>query len=99
MFGTSGPPYVVYLSYRKLEKHVFRATLVVMFAFDYTWRLSVFIHEGLYTMTEFKFALSLIPALLIGILAGQRLHNRLNEGLFRTGISILLIISGLACFV
>ena len=34
LFGTSGPPYVAYLSYRKLEKHVFRATLVVLFAFE-----------------------------------------------------------------
>lgn len=47
--GTSGPPYVIYLSYRLPAKQVLRATLIALFAFDGLWRLGLFAAHGLMT--------------------------------------------------
>ncbi|MEZ4675888.1 MAG: hypothetical protein R2932_16810 [Caldilineaceae bacterium] len=39
--GTSGPPYVICLSYRLRDKSVLRATSVALFAFDGLWRVGL----------------------------------------------------------
>lgn len=98
MFGTSGPAYVTYLSYQTSKKHVLRSTLIMLFAIEYTWRLGFFIWQGLYTAKEFKFALSLTPAVLIATIAGHLCHFRVNERVFQLVIAGLLFISGLLCF-
>ena len=45
LFGTSGPAYVAYLSSRCLGKEAFRATLIVLFAVEYTWRLGWYLYK------------------------------------------------------
>jgi hypothetical protein len=98
MFGTPGPIYVAYLSFHGLDKHAMRATLMVLFAIDYTWRLGLFAYEGLYTLKEFKFALSLVPALLVGIVVGNLLHRRVDDRSFRNVVNVLLLFAGVLCF-
>ncbi len=98
MFGTSGPPYVAYLAYRGLPKEVFRATLIVFFAVEYSWRLGLYVHQGLFTMEGVQFALALCPALVIGTIAGNRAHIKVNDRIFKITITILLLFSGFLCF-
>lgn len=98
MFGTSGPAYVAYLVNQNMEKHVFRATLIALFAIEFSWRFGLFIYKGLYTMEGLKFTLSLIPVLVIATITGHLLQSYVKERLFRIGVFALLVASGLLCF-
>ena len=99
MFGTSGPAYVAYLAFRIPEPRSFRATLIYLFAIEYSWRLLVYFYQGLLDIQGVVFALELIPALVIGALAGHRLHEMFPERSFRTLVALLLLLSGVLCFI
>jgi uncharacterized membrane protein YfcA len=99
MFGASGPAFVIYLSHQIREKYILRATLIGLFAVDYTWRLCVFIGSGLLTLEGMKFALLLLPACILGTVLGHLTHSRISEKGFRQWIAILLAISGILCII
>ncbi len=98
VFGTSGPAYVAYLAYQTSDKQVFRATLITLFAIEYTWRLALFVRGELYTITELEFSLWLVPAVLAAAVGGHFVHLRVDEGVFRSAVCALLIVSGALCF-
>ena len=58
LFGTSGPAFVMYLTDRLEKKDVLRASLIGLFAIDYTWRVGVYATTGLLT-TEWNAPLRL----------------------------------------
>jgi len=95
LFGTSGPPFVMYLTYKLIQKDVLRASLIGLFAIDYTWRVGVYAMTGLLTMEIFKFALFLSPAFVLGTILGHKAHLKINETLFRRIVAVILIISGI----
>ncbi len=47
LFGTGGPPYVVYLTHRLHDKTEFRGTLSGLFMLDGTLRVVTFLYMGL----------------------------------------------------
>jgi hypothetical protein len=94
LFGTSGPPFVAYLSYKLREKDVLRASLIGLFAVDYSWRTAVFAFSGLLTGELLIFALYLTPVLILGTFLGHKIHLRVPEGLFRKVVAGILVISG-----
>ena len=94
LFGTSGPPFVAYLSYKLREKDVLRASLIGLFAVDYSWRTAVFAFSGLLTVELLIFALYLTPVLILGTFLGHKIHLRVPEGLFRKVVAGILVISG-----
>ncbi len=98
VFGTPGPAYVAYLAYQTPDKQVFRATLIAVFAIDYTWRLALFVQAGMYTMTELEFSLWLVPAVVVAVVGGHFIHLRVDERVFRNVVCALLVISGALCF-
>jgi uncharacterized membrane protein YfcA len=98
VFGTPGPAYVAYLAYQTSDQKVFRATLITLFAIEYTWRLVLFIRAGLYTMTELEFSLWLVPSVVAAAVGGHFIHPRLDERVFRSIVCALLIVSGVLCF-
>lgn len=95
LFGTSGPPFVAYLAYKLKEKEVLRATLIGMFAVDYTWRTAVFAFSGLISADLLFFALCLAPALVLGTILGQVIHLRVTERQFRKTVAGVLFTSGI----
>jgi uncharacterized membrane protein YfcA len=95
LFGTSGPPFVAYLAYKLKEKEVLRATLIGMFAVDYTWRTAVFALTGLISADLLFFALCLAPALVLGTILGQVIHLRITERQFRKTVAGVLFTSGI----
>lgn len=98
MFGTPGPAYVTYLAYQTSDKEVFRATLITLFAIEYSWRLALFVRTGLYTATELEFSLWLVPAVVAAAVGGHFIHLRLDERVFRSVVCALLVVSGVLCF-
>jgi len=98
LFGTPGPAYVAYLAHQTPDKQVFRATLITLFAIEYTWRLALYVEKGLYTAVELEFSLLLVPAVVAAAFGGHFIHLRLDERVFRVVVSALLVISGALCF-
>jgi uncharacterized membrane protein YfcA len=95
MFGLNGPPMVLYLTYRPMDRQVFRATLYGLFFVDACYRLVLFSVHKLITLEVIKFALYLSPFLLIGLFLGSRLHTQAGESLFQKIIASILVITGL----
>ncbi len=97
MFGTSGPAYVAFLSSQALDKAAFRATLIVLFAVEYAWRLGLYAHQGLLDTQGLQLALTLVPALVAATLLGHFVHLRVGEKVFRRWAAVFLLVSGTVC--
>lgn len=95
LFGTSGPPYVMYLSYRLTDKTILRASLIGLFTVEQTWRAGVFAAEGLVSIDMLKVALMLTPVLVAGAVLGHRTHLGVSDIRYRQLVAIILVISGL----
>lgn len=94
MFDVNGPPIVIYFGH-KLKKENFRATITAIFFIDAIWRNILYITNGITTLDSFKFALFILPALIIGILFGSKIHIKVNEILFKRIIAVILLIAGI----
>ncbi len=94
MFGLNGPPMILYLTQQLKDKRVFRATLYAVFFVDACYRLILYSFSRLITVEIIKFALYLTPFLLIGLFLGSKLHNKINERIFRIVIAVILSCAG-----
>ncbi|MBU0638588.1 MAG: sulfite exporter TauE/SafE family protein [Planctomycetes bacterium] len=94
MFGTGGPPVIIFLRAYRLDKGAFRATLLWYFFLMSLVRGCTYFRAGLLTRETCLAALWLLPASLAGILAGMAIHRRTSERGFATAVSILLVVLG-----
>jgi uncharacterized membrane protein YfcA len=94
LFGTGGPPVIVYLKAYRLNKGAFRATLLWYFLLAGGLRIATYLRAGLLTGREVRSALWLLPASLAGMLLGMAIHRRLPERHFAIVVSVLLIFLG-----
>ncbi len=78
LFGTGGPIYTIYLARRLADKSVLRATVSGLVFISALARLALFTGVGLYAQPHIlPLAAVLLPAALLGLYAGNRLHLRL----------------------
>jgi len=100
MFGTGGPPYVIYLSHRLFDKGRLRATFSGLFFIEGLVRIGTFAVTGLLLDMRLLWAyLAAMPVALAALWAGSHVHSRLsNEQMLRL-ISVILLGSGLALYV
>jgi uncharacterized membrane protein YfcA len=99
LFGASGPPYIMYLTRRLLDKGQVRATFSLLFAIDGGFRLVLFLFAGLLLDTKLQvaYALGLVP-MLAGLYIGNRVHLDItSEGMLRV-VGALLVVSGAMLF-
>jgi uncharacterized protein len=99
LFGTSGPPYIMYLTRRLLDKGEVRATFSWLFAIDGGFRLAVFLFAGLLLEPKLQiaYALGLIP-MAVGLYSGNKVHlDMTSAGMLRV-VGALLVISGAMLF-
>ena len=94
LFGTGGPPLILYYRIRGDDKAIFRGNLMAIFLFMTFIRFPTYFMEGLLTADRFWSGLSLMPAVLIGAWLGNRIHINLNESMFQRLVSISLICIG-----
>ena len=100
LFGTSGPPYVIYLTHRLKDKTAVRATFSWLFVIDGGFRLGIFLIAGLLLdpKLQFVYALSLVP-MLLGLHMGNKVHLDItSEGMLRV-VGGLLVVSGAMLFI
>ena len=95
MFGTGGPPYVIYLSHRLHDKTRLRGTLSGLFMLEGAMRIAVFLFMGLLTQPDMIESILLaIPVMAAGLWLGHRVHMGISRPQQLAIIGVLLIISG-----
>ena len=95
MFGTGGPPYVVYLTHRVHDKTEFRGTLSGLFMLDGALRVVTFLTMGLLFQEEmFSSLLMALPLVGIGLYLGDKIHLGISHRQQLAIIGVLLLISG-----
>ena len=99
LYGTGGPPVIVFLKGYGLDKSAFRATLLWYFLLMSGVRGGTYLSAGLLTGEVLLAAAWLLPASLLGTFLGARAHGRLSERWFGHGVSLLLILLGVLLFV
>lgn len=97
LFGTGGPPYIVYLTRRLPDKTRFLATLSRVLQIDGTVRLAAFFATGvLLELQVWWLALLASPALFGGLWLGQRVHVRLTNAQMLRLVGGLLVLTGIS---
>lgn len=95
MFGTGGPPVIIYLNKKIEDKRTFRATLVLYFLVANSWQFAMLCWTRLINGEVLKFVLYLLPAFIVGTLMGSVLHIKINQILFNRVVALVLLITGI----
>jgi len=95
LFGTGGPPYVIYLSHRLPDKSELRATLSGLFMLDGALRIIAFIVSGLLLQKRLVTEIGLaMPIMAAGLYLGHKVHLRIGKRALLALIGALLLVSG-----
>ncbi|WP_432665846.1 sulfite exporter TauE/SafE family protein [Wukongibacter baidiensis] len=90
----SGPPVILFLANQDVEKQVFRATLTAYFWLLNIMTLITFIYKKLIDVEVLRITGYLLPALIIGVLIGIKLGNKIKEETFKKLTTVLMIFMG-----
>lgn len=97
LFGTGGPPYIIYLSHRLKDKAELRATFSGLFTFEGGLRLVAFFATGLLLQNGMLTALlAALPVMALGLYLGHRAHIGISSLQMVKLIGVLLIGSGVS---
>ena len=94
LFGTGGPPVIIYYRLSGVEKAVFRGSLMAVFLIIALVRVPSYIVGGLITEPRLWSALAVVPAVILGAFLGSRIHIKLGEEKFRRIVSVVLVLIG-----
>ncbi len=98
-YNTPGPPLIVYGTLRHWQREEFRAILQTLFFL--TGALTVTSHwlAQLITPTILMMYLLIVPALVIGIVIGSRLDQRIDHATFRLIVVGMIFVLGLSLII
>lgn len=100
LFGTGGPPYVIYLTHRIRDKGELRATLSVLFMLEGALRVLVFLFAGLLADRSVWLGVALgLPLLFLGLWLGSHVHLRLSHAQMVRVVGLILLGAGLSLLV
>lgn len=95
LFGTGGPPLIIWYHLSAGTKAAFRGNLMTIFLMMTFVRVPSYVVGGLVTVPRLWSSLAVMPAVLVGAWLGNRLHLNISEKRFRTLVSALLVLLGL----
>jgi uncharacterized membrane protein YfcA len=92
----SGGPVVVYVVGRRIasDKALFRATLSFLWLILNLVLAVGYLQEGKLDVSALRDSLALAPGLLLGLVAGEKIHERVSSDGFRTAVFVLLLLVG-----
>lgn len=99
LFGTGGPPYVIYLTHRIHDKSQLRATLSGLFMLDGLIRIVSFLVAGLLASYLLPLFFASAPVVFIALYLGRRAHLGISQRQMLTLVGLLLLISGVSLLV
>lgn len=95
LFGTGGPPYVIYLNHRIQNPGELRATFTGLFFLEGLWRMATFAIAGLFhDVALIAATLAALPLVVTGLWLGNRIHVGLSAVQMQRLIGLLLLGSG-----
>lgn len=99
LFGAGGPFYAIYFNLRGLDKAAFRATFATNFLIDGGVRLVGYAFAGLLGWNTLAWVTLALPLVVVGLIAGSRIHVGLTQRDFVRLVSLILVASGAALLV
>ena len=97
LFGTGGPPYIIYLSHRLKDKAKLRATFSGLFTLEGGLRVITFVATGLLLQDGiFTAILAALPVMALGLYLGHRAHIGISSQQMLRLVGLLLLGSGLS---
>jgi hypothetical protein len=100
LFGTGGPPYVIYLSHRIQDKATLRATLSALFFLEGLIRIVTFLAVGLLHGSDVWLnSLLAAPIIIAALYAGSHVHARLSNTQMLRLVGLLLLVSSITLLV
>jgi hypothetical protein len=96
LFGTGGPPYVIYLSHRMREKSELRATFSGLFMLDGALRILTFLFAGLLAKELLPSIALSLPVMALGLYLGNKAHVGISNRHTLALIGVLLLVSGVS---
>ena len=97
-YNTSGVVITVYATLRDWAPDRFRSTLQSYFVFTGLLILASHGLVGLWTPDVFKFYLTSLPLILVGVFLGSRLNRLIPQGQFDGYINVGLLVMGILLF-
>lgn len=91
----SGPPVILFLSNKGVDKNEFRASLSGYFFLLNLFTIPVYYFNGLFSGEVMKLSLQWLPGLIIGVAAGALAARRIRSENFNRLVLILLLLTGL----
>lgn len=95
MFGTGGPPIILYFRLSGLPKAAFRGQLMAVFTVVSLVRLPSYAVGGLLTEPRLWSALCVLPVVLLGAYAGHKTQLQLDEKTFSRLVAAALAALGI----
>lgn len=99
LFASGGPLVVYAVSRLNLGKGNFRSTLSALWLLTNGILTLSYLATGLLTWANLRFWAWLAPAVVIGTIVGERLHDRVNEHHFRVIVFAILLLAGVSVVV
>ncbi len=99
LFGTGGPPLIIWYHLAAVGKSAFRANLMTIFLLMAFVRVPSYLAGGLITGPRLMSSLVVMPAVLFGAWMGHRLHLQISELTFRRLVSLLLCALGMVLLI
>jgi hypothetical protein len=100
LFGTGGPPYVIYLAHRIHEKSDLRATFSALFFTEGLTRIASFLVAGLLVSGRVWIAyFAALPIMLGALYLGGRVHVGLSQTQMARLVGVLLLVSSVSLLV
>jgi uncharacterized membrane protein YfcA len=97
LFGTGGPPYVIYLAHRIRDKGAMRATLSALFFIEGLTRIVSFLIVGLLLTAKVWLAYVVaLPLVLAALTLGGRAHVGLEPAQMTRLVGALLLVSSVS---
>lgn len=93
--GLAGPIYVTYFDALKLAKGVFRVTVSTTLLILSVVRSIGYVATGVFRREDLILIGAALVPVAVGILIGDRLHDKLDPKAFRKGVGAMLVASGL----
>ncbi|HSJ81366.1 MAG TPA: sulfite exporter TauE/SafE family protein [Thiobacillus sp.] len=97
LFGTGGPPYVIYLSHRIRDKSELRATFSALFFTEGLTRIGSFLVAGLLmTASVWVAFFAALPLVLGALYLGGRVHVGIGPAQMTRLVGVLLLVSSVS---
>lgn len=94
IYASGGPLLVYAVNKMQLEKSVFRSTLSMVWLTMNIFLTLSYTVAGKINLESLRFSIYLLPPLVIGVLSGEFLHQRIPERGFKIVVFVLLMLSG-----